>query len=83
MSDDKKGGGVAGIVVGVVIVVALIGSLFKTGGAGSGGGSSLPAYESTEDRLRRVYDSQGIKYDNKMIRDDARAVEQLNREFGK
>ncbi|HZR53738.1 MAG TPA: hypothetical protein VFB06_30050 [Streptosporangiaceae bacterium] len=80
MSDDKKGG--ASLVIGVLVVLALIGSLFKKDSPSSGG-SSTPVYESTEDKLRRVYDSQGIKYDNKMLREDARAIEQLHREFGK
>ena len=42
-----------------------------------------PAVESTEDKLRRTYDSRGIPHDEKMIRDDSRAIEQLHREFGK
>lgn len=45
--------------------------------------ASKPAQEGTEDKVRRVYDSQGIKHDDRMIRDDTRAIEQLNREFGK
>jgi hypothetical protein len=45
---------------------------------------SLPqAVESNEDKLRRVYDSQGIRYDDQMIREDAKAIEQLHREFGR
>ncbi len=47
------------------------------------GGANTPRQESTEDKLRRVYDSQGIKYDDRTIREDARAIEKLNREFGK
>jgi hypothetical protein len=39
--------------------------------------------ESTEDKLRRSYDSQGIEYDEEMIRKDARAIEALNRELNK
>jgi hypothetical protein len=82
MSDEKKGA--AAVVVGIVLVLALIGSLFKKDGPSSGGGgSNTPRYESTEDKLRRVYDSQGIKYDDKMIGEDARAIEELHRDFGK
>lgn len=40
-----------------------------------------PGVESTEEKLRRVYDSQGIDYDEQMIREDARAIERLSNEF--
>ena len=36
---------------------------------------------STERTLRRVYESQGIKHDDKMIREDAKAIEQLHRDI--
>lgn len=39
--------------------------------------------ESTEDKLRRAYDSQGIQYDEQMLREDARAVKDLSNEFGR
>gem|GEM_PF-4468406 len=38
--------------------------------------------ESTQDTLRRVYDAEGIHYDERMIREDTRAIEQLYKEFG-
>jgi hypothetical protein len=82
MSDENKGG--VAVIIGIVLVIALIGSLFKKDTPSSGGsGSYTPTIESTENKLRRVYDAQGIKYDDKMIREDARAVEELHREFGK
>lgn len=37
--------------------------------------------ENTEDKLRRVYRSQGIRYDDRMIREDARAIEKLHRDL--
>ncbi len=39
--------------------------------------------ETTEEKLRRVYRSQGIKYDDRMIREDARAIERLHRDLNK
>lgn len=50
---------------------------------GGGGSTHSSANENTEDKLRRVYDSQGVQYDDQMIRQDARAIEQLHREFGR
>ena len=44
--------------------------------------ASAPQYSDTERALKRSYDDAGIEYDEKMIRDDARAIEQLNRELG-
>jgi len=41
-----------------------------------------PQYNSTEEALKRSYDDAGVEYDEKMIRDDALAIEQLNRELG-
>ena len=55
---------------------------------GCAGGGSAPTYapsssgESTEDMMRRVYDDQGIDYDEQMLKEDAAAVDQLYREFG-
>lgn len=39
------------------------------------------AHESTEAKVRRVYESQGIKFDEKMIRDDAKMIERLHRDL--
>lgn len=55
---------------------------------GCAGGGSAPTYapnnteQSTEDMLRKAYDHEGIDYDEKMLKEDAAAVEQLYREFG-
>jgi hypothetical protein len=38
-------------------------------------------YTDTELKLKQAYDAQGIDYDDKMLRDDARAIDALNREF--
>lgn len=80
--DDNKAG------CGCAVVALLVAALFNAtcnnkSPAPSPRPAYTPSYESTEDKLRRVYDSQGIKYDNKMLREDARAVEDLHREFGK
>lgn len=40
-----------------------------------------PVYTPTEQKLKDAYDAQGIEYDEQMIRDDARAIEQLNSEL--
>mgnify|MGYP005855528163 CR=1 FL=1 len=83
-ASNNGNGSTAAWVIGIILVLALVGSLFKNDNpSSSNSGTSTPRYESTEDKLRRVYDSQGIKYDDRMIREDARAIEQLHREFGK
>jgi hypothetical protein len=38
-------------------------------------------YTDTELKLKKAYDEQGIDYDDKMLRDDARAIESLSEEF--
>lgn len=38
-------------------------------------------YTDTELKVKKAYDEQGIDYDDKMLRDDARAIDALNREF--
>jgi hypothetical protein len=85
MDDDKKAG--CGLMLGIALICALVNTMCNSNKSSSPvpdrGGSYTPSYENTEDKLRRVYDSQGIKYDAKMIRDDANAVDQLYREFGK
>ena len=76
--------------VGLILLCAWLMQSFDEGDRSfNGSGASLElqspgrlGVESTEAKLRRVYDSQGIKYDDKMIRDDSKAIEQLHREFG-
>ena len=38
-------------------------------------------YTDTELKLKQAYEAQGIDYDEKMLRDDARAIESLSEEF--
>lgn len=70
----------------LLIAIFLVAGIIFFGCAG--GGSSAPTYapsssgESTEDMMRRVYDDQGIDYDEQMLKEDAAAVDQLYREFG-
>ena len=65
------------------LVIILIAGSLKGGCNDTGNSTPVPTagVESNEDKLRRVYDSQGIDYNEKMIRDDTRAIEQLSREF--
>jgi hypothetical protein len=82
MADNNSANGSAtGWIIGIIIVLVLLGAL-SNNDSSSTSSPSRPAVESTEDKLRRVYDSQGIDYDDRMIREDARAIEQLHREFG-
>lgn len=85
MSKTNNGNGSAvAWIIGIILILALLGSLSRTNNSGgSNSGADSPSYESTEDKVRRVYDSQGIKHDDRMIREDAKAIEQLNREFGR
>jgi len=81
-SNNSVGSTIAGF-LGCFLVLAMFGVLCHYVNPGSSSSeTSTPRQESTEDKLRRVYDSQGIKHDDRMIRDDARAIEQLHREFG-
>ena len=66
-----------------LLIAASFVGLALFGQSGSNSDTSTPRYEATEDKLRRVYDSQGIRHDDRMIREDARAIEQLHREVGK
>ena len=73
-------------VTGLMRIAAIL-TLTALAGCGEAGPSSdkpkpVPQ-QTTEDIMRRNYDARGIKYDDKMIRDDARAVDRLNKEFGK
>jgi len=70
--------GAVGLLIDLVVHVAN-----RPVGMPTSSRSSSYSSETTEDKLRRVYDSQGIKYDDRMIHEDARAVEKLTREFGK
>jgi hypothetical protein len=65
------------IVLSVIFISVAIGLLNQNNSNNTG---YRPA--STEDKLRRIYQSQGIPHDDRMIREDAKAVEQLHREFG-
>jgi len=80
-ASNNANGSTAAWVIGVILVLALLASLFRNDKPSSSG-TPTPRHERTEDKLRRVYDSQGIKYDDRMIREDARAIEELHREFG-
>lgn len=64
------------------IAVALVG-LSGCGGNAPEADKPKPAPASTEQMLRRTYDERGIKYDDSMIRKDAKAIDKLNQEFGK
>jgi hypothetical protein len=58
--------------------------MLKRENSGTSRSGTFPrSIETTEGTLRRVYDSQGIKHDDRMIREDSRAIEKLHREFGK
>ena len=43
--------------------------------------TTAPVYSDTELKLKKAYEEQGIEYDDAMLRDDARAIESLSREF--
>ncbi len=43
--------------------------------------TTAPVYSDTELKLKKAYEEQGIEYDDAMLRDDARAIEALSREF--
>jgi len=82
--DNNGSGSAAGWIIGIVLILALLVSKTKQNDTGSSSsGNNRPSYESNEDKVRRVYDSQGIKHDDRMIREDTKAIEQLAREFGK
>ena len=82
MADNDNSNGSAGAwIIGGIILLVLMGGLSNNDSSPTSS-PSPPAVESNEDKLRRVYDSQGIEYDDQMIREDSRAIEQLHREFG-
>ena len=82
-ANNDSSGSAAAWAIGIIVVLALLASLSNQDNSRSASQSSNRTYESTESTLRRVYDSQGIKHDDRMIREDARAIEQLHREFDK
>lgn len=96
MAENKNGNdsteGWIKLIFGIFVALVVVASMFKSDDSGTSSsehpprrnsGTSPRTNESTEDTLRRVYDSQGIKYDDRMIREDARAIEQLDRKFVK
>ena len=64
-----------------VVGLLILGLLLSAGGpATSNSYSARPS--TTEEKLKSIYDAQGTAYDAEMIRDDARAADQLAREQG-
>lgn len=70
------------LIGGLVVILCQI-FLGSPNNTSSSNSDKVIIIESTEDKLRRVYDSQGIQYDEQMLREDARAVEDLANEFGR
>jgi hypothetical protein len=71
--------------LGTLIVVLIVVSTLVNGCDREPSYTSQPAeptYNATERALKESYNANDIEYDEQMIRDDARAIEQLNRELG-
>lgn len=85
MADNDSGSGSGIGIAGIVAIIIIMLACF------TGDDSDRESYtprssgtrqSSTEDLLRQSYDDAGIEYDEQMLREDARAVESLNDEFG-